>query len=229
MKLWIKLWIKRRYNLPEDLHYLQIPWDIVGTTQRLKSLKTVKPADSFLGGNIKGFFGLEYCFLYNDWFVSARTGANRLMESTRETTVFTGGIGGGFGGINLDYAFQTSMETETSLGNTHRVTIEFSLDDLLKYLGKKPEELIGKHCYEVFHGLQECWADCPHTKTLAEGKTVSREVVDEKVGCPLLVTTSPIYNEKGEVEATVHIARDLTETKKAERERQELQNQFFEA
>ena len=30
-----------------------------------------------------------------------------------------------------------------------------------KRLGKSPEEIIGKKCYEVFHGINEPWARMP--------------------------------------------------------------------
>lgn len=43
---------------------------------------------------------------------------------------------------------------------------------------------------------------------------------DPNIGAPLLVATSPIFNDKGELTGSVHIAKDISEIKKA---RQELE------
>ena len=61
---------------------------------------------------------------------------------------------------------------------------------------KKPEEFIGKHCHEVVHGTNEPWPNCPAGKTFKTELTATVEINDPKIGSPLLVTTSPILNEK---------------------------------
>jgi PAS domain S-box-containing protein len=87
---------------------------------------------------------------------------------------------------------------------------------LSDYLGVKPEELIGKHCYEVFHGEKVPWPNCPHTKTLETKKAVTEEVLDPTFGIPLLITTSPIFDENEEIVGSVHIGKDIREQKRAE-------------
>ena len=83
-------------------------------------------------------------------------------------------------------------------------------------LKKKPEDLIGKHCYEVVHGTNEPWPNCPAGKTFKTKQTVTAEINDRNIGLPLLITTSPILDEKGDLIQCVHIAKDITEQKKAE-------------
>ncbi len=83
-------------------------------------------------------------------------------------------------------------------------------------LKKKPEDLIGKHCYEVVHGTNEPWPNCPAGKTFETKQTVTAEINDRNIGLPLLITTSPILDAKGELIQCVHIAKDITEQKKAE-------------
>ncbi|HEX7482648.1 MAG TPA: PAS domain-containing protein, partial [Candidatus Bathyarchaeia archaeon] len=83
-------------------------------------------------------------------------------------------------------------------------------------LKKKPEELIGKHCYEVVHRTNKPWQNCPAEKTFKTRQTVTEEINDPNLGLPLLITTSPILDEKGELIQCVHIAKDITEQKKAE-------------
>lgn len=100
---------------------------------------------------------------------------------------------------------------------------------LADFVGQPAEELIGKHCYEILHGLSHPWLDCPHQTALEQGCAVTRDIDDPHAGCPLLVTASPIFDERGRVVATIHIAKDITELKKAEQERQTLQTQLTQA
>jgi len=83
---------------------------------------------------------------------------------------------------------------------------------------KKSEELIGKYCYEIVHGTNCPWQNCPATKTFETKQTVTEEINDPKLGMPLLVTTSPILDEQGEVAHVIHIAKDITAIKLAEME-----------
>ncbi|MBM4463803.1 MAG: PAS domain S-box protein [Chloroflexi bacterium] len=80
----------------------------------------------------------------------------------------------------------------------------------------RPEELSGRCCYAVVHGMGCPVEGCPHKETLKTRRTVTREIFEPNLGIHLEVTASPLLNETGEVWASVHIARDITERKKAE-------------
>ncbi len=80
----------------------------------------------------------------------------------------------------------------------------------------KPEELVGKTCYQVVHGTNECMPHCPHIKTLETGEPATGNFFEPHLGIHLEVTASPIFDDKGEVVASVHVTRDITERKKAE-------------
>jgi len=82
----------------------------------------------------------------------------------------------------------------------------------------KPEQVIGKKCYKVLHKSDKPWPECPFEKTLKDKNPHIEEVDDPGIGIPLLVSTSPIFDEKGEVVSSVHIAIDITERKKEEEE-----------
>jgi len=82
----------------------------------------------------------------------------------------------------------------------------------------EPQELIGKTCYEVFHGLKSPRPDCPHKKTLETEKPATAEFFEPHLGVHIEMSTSPIFNEKGKIVASVHVARDITERKHAEGE-----------
>jgi PAS domain S-box-containing protein len=85
-------------------------------------------------------------------------------------------------------------------------------------LNMKPEELIGKTCYQVVHGTNEPVSSCPHMETLKTKKSARGEFFEPHLGIHLEVATSPIFNDKGEVVTSVHVARDITERKKMEKQ-----------
>jgi hypothetical protein len=74
-------------------------------------------------------------------------------------------------------------------------------------LGLKPEQCFGMHCYGCVHGSEKWPDDCPHTKSLRDGKIHVAELFEEKLGGDLIVTTTPLKDEKGNVVGTVHVAR----------------------
>jgi len=86
----------------------------------------------------------------------------------------------------------------------------------------KPEEIIGKRCFEVFHGLDHPWPSCPTVKTQGDFIPHAEEVDDPHIGVPLMVTVSPIFNTKGEFIGSVHVARDISERKKVEKALREV-------
>ncbi len=86
----------------------------------------------------------------------------------------------------------------------------------LDTFGLKEDQVIGKKCYEVVHKSDKPWMMCPHRLTMKDHKAHTEEVDDPVLGVPLLVSTSPIFDEQGELAGSVHIAHDITERKKAE-------------
>lgn len=81
-------------------------------------------------------------------------------------------------------------------------------------LGMHPQDIIGKPCYEVVHGTSEPIPNCPHKRTLETGKPAIEEYFESRLGVHLEVSTSPVFNEEGEVVASTHVARDITERRK---------------
>jgi len=80
----------------------------------------------------------------------------------------------------------------------------------------RPEELIGKHCYEIVHNSSGPILNCPHEQVIACKSGVTQEVFEPLLGIYMEVSCSPIFSEKGELEGTVHIVKDITERKQAE-------------
>lgn len=93
---------------------------------------------------------------------------------------------------------------------------------LANFLKKEPKDLIGKYCYEVFHGSEEPWHNCPHQKAMCTHETITELVDDANIGVPLQVRCSPWFNENGELEGTVHVARNISKQLAEEREKEKL-------
>ncbi len=84
-------------------------------------------------------------------------------------------------------------------------------------LGLKPEECVGLPCYKYVHGLSAPPDFCPHTHTLKDGCQHIFELNEARLGGDMLVSTTPILNERGEITGSVHVARNISEIKKAEK------------
>ena len=86
-----------------------------------------------------------------------------------------------------------------------------------KFLGKPAEEIIGRKCYEVFHGTKVPPERCPALSIL-QGITKQKEIEFEldNLGKTIQINVSALTNGKGNVKGYVHIVTDLTEKKKLE-------------
>ena len=83
-------------------------------------------------------------------------------------------------------------------------------------LGVKRESLIGKQCYDVIHGSKEPPPYCPHSATLTSREEVMREVYENKLDGHYLFSSTPLFDNKGQLKGVLEIARDVSEQKRAE-------------
>ncbi|MCY2928611.1 MAG: PAS domain S-box protein [Planctomycetota bacterium] len=86
-------------------------------------------------------------------------------------------------------------------------------------LGITPEQCVGLPCYKAVHGTDSPPDFCPHAQTLRDGWQHSTEVHEDRLGGDFLVSTTPMFSSEGKMTGSVHVARDITEQKLAERER----------
>jgi PAS domain S-box-containing protein len=87
-------------------------------------------------------------------------------------------------------------------------------------LGVHPRECIGQHCYHLVHGAVAPPDFCPHAATSTDGREHTVEVHEERLGGDFLISTSPLIDTRGRKVGSVHVARDITERKRAEQELQ---------
>jgi PAS domain S-box-containing protein len=91
----------------------------------------------------------------------------------------------------------------------------------VRAVGKPAEEILGKKCYEIFHGRQQPPEGCPLEKLLASGAIETVEMEMEGLGGVFLVSCTPILDERDQVKGIIHIATDITARRRAENEQRE--------
>ncbi|MCP4582211.1 MAG: PAS domain-containing sensor histidine kinase [candidate division Zixibacteria bacterium] len=95
-------------------------------------------------------------------------------------------------------------------------------------------EYDGRYCYQVYKNRPEKCEDCPVERTFHDGqKHRSEEIVQTLNGkkVSVIVYTTPIFNDAGEVSEVVEMSTDITEIKQLQnqlRDSQERYQQLFE-
>ena len=85
-----------------------------------------------------------------------------------------------------------------------------------EFTGKSPAEIPGQSLCKLVHGSEKHIAGCPMLKMLQTNKRESAELQVPGTEKWLMVTVDPITDEEGKLTGAVHIARDITDRKKAE-------------
>ena len=93
-------------------------------------------------------------------------------------------------------------------------------------LGKSHDEIVGRKCYEVVHGLDAPIEGCSCHQAKLSGKGASSEITDR--GRQYLTTASPIYDDKGKFRAFAHTVKDITDITNAKKDLEEFGRAFLE-
>ena len=78
------------------------------------------------------------------------------------------------------------------------------------------DNIIGMHCYELFHGSSEPCPECQLLVTKETFEPYTQEITHEKLGKTFLVSAAPMLDDQGELTHITHVAKDITEKKKIE-------------
>lgn len=89
-------------------------------------------------------------------------------------------------------------------------------------LNLTPAQCVGMRCYEVVHGTSQPAESCPHSRSCHDCQEHSIELEGTRLAGQFMVTTSPQFDGQGRVVGTVHVARDISHLKQAEKALQQL-------
>jgi PAS domain S-box-containing protein len=88
---------------------------------------------------------------------------------------------------------------------------------MVEKLGITGQEAEGKHCFEIVHGAASPPPFCPHALLMKDGQQHTTEIFEPTWGGTFLMSASPIRDSNGALTGCVHIARDVTERRMAEK------------
>ncbi|MBI5073932.1 MAG: PAS domain S-box protein [Nitrospirae bacterium] len=88
---------------------------------------------------------------------------------------------------------------------------------VMNRLGLPAEQILGRKCYELFHGTNEPLGKCPHHKTVNTMKAYVEELDEPHLGGTFLTSSSPIFDTSGEFIGSVHVVRDISELKQLQK------------
>ncbi len=95
---------------------------------------------------------------------------------------------------------------------------------LSRRLGVEPKDCIGKKCYEVLHEDRPHPSECPHQQFYRTGKPSESEAYNRKLNGHFITTVLPFDPGDAENHWCIHISRDVTDRKRAEKELLKLRN-----
>jgi len=106
--------------------------------------------------------------------------------------------------------------TELVIYQDRDMTVLWANRAAYESVGMTREQVIGRHCYELWARRQEPCVDCPVVRATKTGRTEEGERVTPD-GRAWFILASPVRDEQGNVTGAVEIALDITERKRVEK------------
>ncbi len=72
------------------------------------------------------------------------------------------------------------------------------------------DELIGKYCYEVFHGVSEPCDNCPEIETLSAATAKPVRIYNQNLDKIFLLNHLPRFNDNGDLIGQMHAAKEIS-------------------
>jgi PAS domain S-box-containing protein len=94
--------------------------------------------------------------------------------------------------------------------------------------GLRPEDMVGRHCYEIWHQRNEPCDNCHVLRTLYKKLPQQAETTTND-GRSWKMKSYPVLDRQGNVTALVEFGQDITGSKLAEQEKERLTEQFHQA
>ena len=126
--------------------------------------------------------------------------------------------------VDWERTFDSVPDLIAILDNNHKIVRANKA--MAQALKTTPEQAVGLKCYTCVHGTDEPPEFCPHVKSLLDKQEHMAEVHEERLGGDFLVSTTPLKDEFGRMIGSVHVARDITERKKADDARRKSEEKY---
>lgn len=93
------------------------------------------------------------------------------------------------------------------------------------YAGLKPEDIVGRSCFEIWHSKDESCKKCPLLKALETGMEHESEIINDS-GEIWSLSGYPVKSETGEIVGLMEVARNVTDKRRAEAEIRKLNEEL---
>ena len=88
---------------------------------------------------------------------------------------------------------------------------------------QQPEELVGRFCYEVFHGGTQPCNGCPAVRAAQKETIHTAEIMHKKLEKTFSVSAAPVFDADNKLSSIIYVSRDVTEIKALEEQLRQSQ------
>ena len=138
-----------------------------------------------------------------------------MKMPTDVETALCGGVSGGL--LTADYNPILDVVSEHIVVHDLEMKVVWANKAAGDSVGVATSDLVGRHCYEIWHGRGAACEVCPVRTALETGEPAECEVKSPD-GREWFIKGYPLKNDRGEITGCVEITMDITDRKQVENE-----------